>query len=60
MFPAASGMGGFEGCCRIEGAPGSFKGSNAFSTITERAWASPVWYSPKPANATVTFARKGK
>ncbi len=60
MFPAASGMGGFEGCCKIEGAPGSFKGGNAFNTITERAWASPVWYSPKPATATVTFARKGK
>ncbi len=57
MFPAASGKSGFEGCCKIEGAPGSFKGSNAFNTITERAWASPVYYSPAAAG---TVAKKGK
>ncbi|WP_084182649.1 DUF3604 domain-containing protein [Nevskia soli] len=53
MFPASSGKQGYEGCCRIEGAPGSFRGSNAFNTITERAWASPVWYKPAAIAASV-------
>ena len=44
IFPAASGWQGYEGCCAISGAPGSFKGQNAFNTIEERAWASPIWY----------------
>ncbi|HEY9547321.1 MAG TPA: DUF3604 domain-containing protein [Solimonas sp.] len=43
VFPAQSGFAGYEGCCRIDGAPGSFKGRNIFATITERAWASPIW-----------------
>lgn len=60
MFPASSGMSGYEGCCKIEGAPGSFQGRNAFNTITERAWASPVWYSPKVAAAKTNIARKGR
>src|SRR3546814_3629151 len=42
VFPAQSGFAGYEGCCRIDGAPGSFKGRNIFATITERAWASPI------------------
>ncbi len=57
MFPEDSGMRGFEGCCLMEGAPGSFKGGNAFNTITERAWASPVWYR---ARITTTASTKGK
>lgn len=44
IFQAESGFAGYEGCCRIEGAPGSFSGRNIFTTIEERAWASPVWY----------------
>ncbi|WP_146166011.1 DUF3604 domain-containing protein [Stenotrophobium rhamnosiphilum] len=47
IFPADSGMQGFEGCCGITGTVGSFSGRNRFSTITERAWASPVWFVPK-------------
>ncbi|MGH8461388.1 MAG: DUF3604 domain-containing protein [Stenotrophobium sp.] len=46
MFSAASGFAGYEGCCAMSGAPGSFTGHNAFNTITERAWASPIWYTP--------------
>ncbi|MEK6805140.1 MAG: DUF3604 domain-containing protein [Pseudomonadota bacterium] len=44
IFPQASGFAGFEGCCAIGGEPGSFVGRNTFSTIEERAWASPIWY----------------
>jgi hypothetical protein len=43
MFPASSGWQGYEGCCSIDGAPGSFTGRNRFATIEERAWASPIW-----------------
>lgn len=46
-FSADSGMQGYEGCCQMSGAPGSFTGKNAFNTITERAWASPIWYDRK-------------
>lgn len=46
VFPEASGLRGYEGCCLIEGTPGSFHGQNSFHTITERAWASPIWYAP--------------
>lgn len=46
MFKPGSGMEGFEGCCQIQGAPGTFRGRNAFNTITERAWASPIYYQP--------------
>ncbi|HEX4894765.1 MAG TPA: DUF3604 domain-containing protein [Solimonas sp.] len=49
MFPAESGWKGYEGCCRIEGEPGSFRGRNLFTTIEERAWASPVWYEAPAA-----------
>ena len=52
MFPSGSAMSGYEGCCRIEGAPGSFRGANAFNTITERAWASPIWYKPASTNTS--------
>lgn len=44
MFSEASGFKGYEGCCVIDGAPGSFRGRNTFNTIEERAWASPIWY----------------
>jgi hypothetical protein len=44
MFPENSGFAGYEGCCVIEGAPGTFRGRNHFHTIEERAWASPIWY----------------
>lgn len=47
MFPADSGLKGYEGCCKISGAPGSFRGARTFNTIEERAWASPIWYDPK-------------
>jgi len=52
IFPAESGWQGYEGCCRIEGAPGTFRGRNIFASIEERAWASPVWFeSAAPAAA---------
>lgn len=44
VFPAPTGWQGYEGCCRIEGEPGSFRGRNIFATLEERAWASPVWF----------------
>ena len=44
MFPEASGLRGYEGCCAVEGVPGSFTGENYFNTLEQRAWASPVWY----------------
>ena len=44
MFPSNSGLGGFEGCCAISGAPGSFSGRDTFHVIREKAWASPIWY----------------
>jgi hypothetical protein len=44
MFSEASGFKGYEGCCVIEGTPGSFRGRGSFDTIEERAWASPIWY----------------
>jgi hypothetical protein len=47
MFPKSSGFSGYEGCCVIDGAPGSFTGKNTFHTIEERAWASPIWYEHK-------------
>lgn len=43
LFPAQSGFAGFEGCCRIEGEPGSFRGDFRFITQQERAWSSPIW-----------------
>lgn len=46
LFPASSPMAGYEGCCAISGGPGNFRGRNTFHTITERAWASPIWYRP--------------
>jgi hypothetical protein len=49
MFPASTGFAGYEGCCQITGAPGTFRGRNAFNTITERAWASPIYYQPTAA-----------
>ncbi|HWU67997.1 MAG TPA: DUF3604 domain-containing protein [Stenotrophobium sp.] len=50
MFSADSGFAGYEGCCAMTGAPGSFTGKNAFNTVTERAWASPIWYTPNTAH----------
>jgi len=43
-FPAESGNAGYEGCCDITGAPGSFAGTNRFDVIRERAWTSPIWH----------------
>lgn len=43
LFSAQSGFAGFEGCCRIEGEPGSFRGDFRFITQQERAWSSPIW-----------------
>lgn len=49
VFPADSGLQGFEGCCRIEeedtASGPRFTGSPVFHTIEERAWTSPVWYN---------------
>ncbi|HUS23455.1 MAG TPA: DUF3604 domain-containing protein [Candidatus Binatia bacterium] len=44
MFPDDSGLHGFEGCCLIAGAPGSFTGRNSFNVVREKGWSSPVWY----------------
>ncbi|MGH8560918.1 MAG: DUF3604 domain-containing protein, partial [Nevskiales bacterium] len=49
MFSEASGFKGYEGCCAIAGAPGTFSGRNTFNMIEERAWASPIWYEATPA-----------
>jgi len=43
-FSEESGNAGFEGCCDIEGSPGSFTGTNRFDVIRERAWTSPIWH----------------
>jgi hypothetical protein len=43
-YSQESGNTGFEGCCDIEGSPGSFIGTNRFDIIRERAWTSPIWY----------------
>ncbi len=43
-FSPESGNAGFEGCCDITGAPGSFAGTNRFDVIRERAWTSPIWH----------------
>jgi hypothetical protein len=48
MFSEASGFAGYEGCCVIDGTPGTFRGRNTFHTIEERAWASPIWYETTP------------
>lgn len=50
IFPAESGFAGYEGCCRMEGEPGSFTGKNIFATLEERVWGSPVWYEAPPQN----------
>lgn len=47
LFPAQSGFSGYEGCCRIEGEPGSFRGDLRFITQQERAWSSPIWVEGK-------------
>lgn len=47
MFPVSTGFSGYEGCCATTGDTGTFKGRNTFSTIEERAWASPIWYEHK-------------
>ncbi len=44
VFPEASGLQGFEGCCEISEHNGQFSGEKRFSPIRERAWASPIWY----------------
>lgn len=46
LFAETGPWAGHEGCCLIEGGPGSFTGRNIFAAIEERAWASPVWYEP--------------
>ncbi|BET26274.1 uncharacterized protein DUF3604 [Limnobacter thiooxidans] len=47
LFSAQSGFAGYEGCCRIEGEPGSFRGDFRFITQQERAWSSPIWVEGK-------------
>lgn len=44
IFPDDSGWKGYEGCCLISGAPGSFTGRNIFAATEERVWASPIWF----------------
>jgi hypothetical protein len=46
-FSAESGWSAWEGCCDIEGDPGSFTGTNRFDVIQERAWTSPIWYEKR-------------
>ena len=48
IFPAESGFAGYEGCCAMQGEPGSFTGKNIFATLEERVWGSPVWYEASP------------
>lgn len=49
MFPADSGLRGYEGCCApISGSPGSFTGRKSFYGIEERGWTSPIWYEAPP------------
>jgi len=43
-FASETGWAGWEGCCDIEGAPGSFTGTNRFDLVQERAWTSPIWH----------------
>ncbi|WP_043768874.1 DUF3604 domain-containing protein [Algiphilus aromaticivorans] len=49
IFPEATGLQGFEGCCRITEAETPdgprFAGSPVFQTVEERGWGSPVWYN---------------
>jgi hypothetical protein len=47
LFPPQSGFSGYEGCCRIDGEPGSFRGDFRFITQQERAWSSPTWVEGK-------------
>ncbi|HEX4879905.1 MAG TPA: DUF3604 domain-containing protein [Limnobacter sp.] len=48
QFPAQSGFSGYEGCCAIEGSPGSYTGELRVITQQERAWSSPIWVEAKP------------
>ena len=52
LFSSQSGFAGFEGCCRIEGEPGSFRGDFRFITQQERAWSSPIWVEGKLQGST--------
>src|SRR3546814_6237039 len=56
VFPAQSGFAGYEGCCRIDGAPGSFKGRNIFATISERAWRSEEHTSELQSLMRISYA----
>ncbi|MDP3857267.1 MAG: DUF3604 domain-containing protein [Stagnimonas sp.] len=48
LFPAASGLQGYEGCCApIDGGPGKFHGQKSFHTSEERGWTSPIWYEAR-------------
>ena len=58
IFPEASGFQGYEGCCRIEGAPGNFSGRSIFATLEERVWASPVWFETPAVAGPATRAGK--
>jgi hypothetical protein len=37
---------GYEGCCAITQQGATYTGTARFETIQERAWSSPVWWSP--------------
>lgn len=50
MFPASSGLEGYEGCCEISEDNGVFSGQDRFEDIEERAWGSPIWYETEPGS----------
>lgn len=43
QFPIATGLSGYEGCCRIKEEAGTYRGVLRMITQQERAWSSPVW-----------------
>ncbi len=47
-FPESSGLSGWEGCCTITRGTRGFVGTARFDTIQERAWTSPIVYTPAP------------
>ena len=47
QFPQATGLSGYEGCCRIQEEAGRYRGLFRMITQQERAWSSPVWLTSK-------------